>query len=183
MGAIQFLDGWLTNDDTICEYGSGFSTAWFAERAHRIVSVESSPRWFSIVGKETASCTNVALHLVDSKENLTPIATVSWDYVRFITRFEAESFDLILNDGYARPLVANQAIDLKKGGVLIWDDWAGSYPVAGSRTPRALRSGDAISPLVKQFLEATADWRTVVFDDGTHTSALFFKPARGGPGR
>jgi len=175
--AIQFLDGWLTRQDVMLEYGSGHSTLWFARRVKQIISVESNPEWYNIVKVETSICDNVQVHLIDAQNNPVPIAHVSWDYVNFIKRFDKESFDLILNDGYARPLVAKLAVDyLKESGILIWDDWGHSYPIKSSVTPGVLRPGDSVDLLVEEFVDYVSTWRTVTFDDGIHTSALFIKP-------
>jgi predicted O-methyltransferase YrrM len=127
-GAIQFLDGWLTRQDRMFEYGSGYSTVWFAKRVGEIVSVESDPKWYALVHRQIESYPNVRLYLIDSTENRTPLAHVSWDYVNRIKDFAPESFDFILNDGYARPIVASVALDyLKPGGILAWDDWGNLY--------------------------------------------------------
>lgn len=177
MGAIQFLDGWLSPTDKMMEYGAGSSTAWFARRVGELVSIENSKKWFDIVTGEIAACENVDLKLINSKENITPIANVSFEYVEQIQRYGKEYFDFVLDDGYARPLVALESIKyLKKGGIFAWDDWAGSYPVKGTHVPRALPPGAEVGSLVIDFLEAVKDWRSMVFDDGTHTTAFFFKP-------
>jgi hypothetical protein len=178
VGAIQFLDAWLRSGDVVFEYGAGRSTGWFARRAGRVVSVESCRHWYDIVLKETAAMPNVELNLIDSHTDLAPIGNVSWDYVNRIKESGPASFDIVLNDGYARPLVALAAVPyVKDGGVLVWDDWGGSFPIPGSRIPGGMKPGDQVHQSVLEFLSLVSDWRRAVFDDGTQSTALFFKPA------
>lgn len=48
-GAVAFLDGHLTPEMAGLEFGSGRSTAWFARKLARLVSVEHHEEWFKIV--------------------------------------------------------------------------------------------------------------------------------------
>lgn len=47
--AIAFLDKRLRSVETLFEYGSGGSTAWFSERVSRVVSVEHHRAWYEEV--------------------------------------------------------------------------------------------------------------------------------------
>jgi hypothetical protein len=201
VGAIQFLGGYLSNNDTVFEYGAGYSTIWFAERVRSIISVESDERWFSLVKERLATYENAEVSLIGSATGAQPpvyrlkwnradkryvvhlpkgtgvLEHVDWNYVNKIKQYERDSFDLVVNDGYARPLVANVAIDyLKRGGIFVWDDFGGWFPVEKSKCPVVLKPGDVLLNEVKEFLEKVASWRRVIFDDGVHTTALFFKP-------
>ena len=177
VGAIQFFDGFLKKTDVMFEYGAGYSTTWFAKRVGKIISVESDEKWYNLVKTQIAKYGNAQIYLINSKENKTPLSHVSWQYVNKINEFPKGSFDLILNDGYARPLVALQAIDyLKRGGVFAWDDWGNLSPVEHSFVPGRMKSEDDVIDYMKEFLERINDWRRAIFDDGTHTTALFFKP-------
>jgi hypothetical protein len=178
VGAIQFLGSWLGSSDVVFEYGAGRSTGWFGRHAGRVVSVESSRRWYDVVLKQTAGMANVELNLIDSVEDLAPVGGVSWDYVNRIKAYEPSTFHLVLNDGYARPLVALAAIPyVKEGGILAWDDWGGSFPIDGSRIPGGMKSGDQVHAMVLEFIKEVSGWRRAIFDDGTQSTALFFKPA------
>lgn len=174
---IQFLDSYLTKQDNVFEYGSGFSTAWFAQRVGQMISVENDPYWFNLVSKKLSGFTNTQFFLIDSKQNCTPIASVSWDYVHKINDYKKESFDFILNDGFARALVAIHSIDyLKKGGILCWDDFGGSFPLKNTVIPYSMKSDKNVNEWTWQFLKKIEGWRRVIFDDGVHSTALFFKP-------
>ena len=48
--AIRLLASMLRASDQGCvEFGSGFSTAWFAARVGQLTSVESDKRWYATV--------------------------------------------------------------------------------------------------------------------------------------
>ena len=44
--AIDFLETFLQPHMTVCEYGSGGSTLFFAARAKSVFSIEDNPKWF-----------------------------------------------------------------------------------------------------------------------------------------
>src|SRR5437763_7490952 len=46
IGAIQFLESYLTKADRVFEYGCGFSTVWLAKRVGAIISVDDDPIWY-----------------------------------------------------------------------------------------------------------------------------------------
>ena len=60
-GAVEFLETALTREMSGLEFGSGRSTAWYAGKLGRLVSVEHEPVWHSRVKRELArlNCTNV----------------------------------------------------------------------------------------------------------------------------
>ena len=47
--AIDFLSQFDFSDATVFEWGSGFSTLWWAERCKQIVTVESSAKWIAYI--------------------------------------------------------------------------------------------------------------------------------------
>jgi hypothetical protein len=47
--AIDFISQFDFSDAIVFEWGSGFSTLWWAERCKRIVSVESNAEWVSYI--------------------------------------------------------------------------------------------------------------------------------------
>src|SRR3954452_8270654 len=49
--AIDFLEPWLRPDMTVCEYGSGGSTLFFARRVKSVFSIEDNPKWFELVSQ------------------------------------------------------------------------------------------------------------------------------------
>ena len=108
---------YLTNLDfrwkTIFEYGSGNSSAFWAQRCQQIVSVEDNEDWYKIVSAKLAP--NQTLLLVTEREPY--IAAVSQNGVRP---------DVIIVDGSHRFACAEAAVSaLAPGGMIILDnsDW------------------------------------------------------------
>lgn len=114
--AIHLLKTRLPADARVFEYGSGQSTAFFAERAQRVVSIEHDVAWAAEVRlKAPAHVELIELPLGD-------------DYVDAALRFDAGSFDLVLIDGRKRVRCALQARRLlSPRGVLILDDAQREY--------------------------------------------------------
>jgi predicted O-methyltransferase YrrM len=175
-GAIRFLDHWLRKTDVVLEYGAGRSTSWFARRVGRIVSMESKSLWYEKVRKATAGFSNVELHLWEANQEMVPGCGVSWDYVKNAEGFPPESFDCVLNDGFARAYVGPRVLPLiKKGGILVWDDWLCPFSSSGY-TPRAAVVDERLRERKpSEFLEMVRDWRSICLDDGVHSTAIFFK--------
>jgi predicted O-methyltransferase YrrM len=175
-GAIRFLDHWLRKTDVVLEYGAGRSTAWFAGRVGRIVSVEDQRAWYARVLEATAGFGNVQIHLIEGDENKVPGCRVSWEYVKKAEDFAPETFDCILNDGYARSQVGPLLLPrLKKGGILVWDDWLCPFS-SSDYVPRAAVVDERLRERKpSEFLEMVRDWRSICLDDGVHSTAIFFK--------
>lgn len=110
---IEFINQLNFSQCTIFEYGSGFSSLYWARNAYEVTSVESDSEWYNIV-----------------KSNLMPnqeiiLRTEPNDYINEIFNY-SNKFDVIIIDGIYRFDCANKAINkLKDGGMLILDnsDW------------------------------------------------------------
>src|SRR5579862_909721 len=50
--AIDFLDDFLKPNMTVCEYGSGGSTLFFARRVKWVFSIEDNQEWFRVVSEK-----------------------------------------------------------------------------------------------------------------------------------
>src|SRR5215831_9074930 len=63
--AIDFLDDFLKPHMSVCEYGSGGSTLFFAQRTKSVWSIEDNPKWFDLVSRhlKKRSVQNVTLKL------------------------------------------------------------------------------------------------------------------------
>jgi len=56
--AVMYLDRLLRPEDVLLELGSGDSTAWYARRVHRVVSLEPSSHWAARVRARLAGHPN-----------------------------------------------------------------------------------------------------------------------------
>ena len=111
--AIDFLSQFDYSRASVFEWGSGFSTLWWAERCREIVSVETNVDWVPYIRPMLPN--NVKL-LTPEFNELLEAAAIDCDQ-----RF----YDVIVvdNNGPFRPACAEKAIShLADGGVLIVDN-------------------------------------------------------------
>lgn len=117
--AIDRLDDVITKDFVIFEFGAGASTAWFAERAKQVYSVESDEAWVANVRARLADrgLTNCEITLADPD-----------DFPALIAEYAADAFDLVIVDGYEkRPTSRVECVEaarskVKPGGYLVLDN-------------------------------------------------------------
>jgi SAM-dependent methyltransferase len=124
--AIDFLEESLRPGMSVCEYGSGGSTLFFARRAKSVLSIEDNPKWHELVSRrlEEKGIANVTLRLCpfDFKN---PVGFEDSDYLRALPD---ESFDVIVVDGseewtQVRPVCFRKAEQrIRPGGMIIVDD-------------------------------------------------------------
>lgn len=151
-GAVQFVESYLRDTDRVFEYGSGYSTPWLAKRAGTLISVEDWPEWYERIKPILPG--NAELILFDTSDDT---------YDAYIAKInDYDPFDLVIVDGKMRAqCAATAACRLKKGGILLWDDF----------DPHALMWAEKFAPEILQ-------WRRVSFDDGkVHLTSIFIKPA------
>src|SRR5215831_2519632 len=107
-GAIRFCEASLTRDMAGFEWGSGRSTAWFAERLGSLTSIEHQPGWFKVVQEKLNSrgIRNVTYRLVPlnhpSHEPNWPVYDPIPDYVAAIEEFRDGTLDFAVVDGHYR---------------------------------------------------------------------------------
>jgi predicted O-methyltransferase YrrM len=124
--AIDFLDQFLRPDMTVCEYGSGGSTLFFARRVKSVYSIEDNPKWFELVtGRvKQLGLANVTLKLCpfDFKD---PVGFETSDYLNAIPD---EQFNVIVVDGseewqqVRQICFAKAESHVRKGGLILVDD-------------------------------------------------------------
>lgn len=174
-GAIQFLGSYLTKEDRVFEYGSGYSTLWLARHAGCVVSVEDNAEWYARIAPELRAFGNAKLSLFAANGDPSPPPPERWGYEKYVVSeayvyaiksYPPAFFDLVIIDGQARVHTALAALPhLRPSGVLCWDDFA-----PASNGPTQPEGAAA------QFAALTRDWRHGYFNDGAHQTALFFKP-------
>ncbi|HEU4458922.1 MAG TPA: hypothetical protein VFR90_07350 [Methylibium sp.] len=109
---VRFLQERLHGELDLFEYGSGFSTGFYAERVRSVVSVEYDPGWVAQLRPTLAA--NV--ELIEQPQD------IDGDYCRTILR-TGRRFDVVVVDGRDRVHCVEQAFRcLSERGVVLLDD-------------------------------------------------------------
>jgi predicted O-methyltransferase YrrM len=102
----------LTPDLTLFEFGSGYSTSFFASRVKHVTSIEKDAEWHALVKKMVPA--NADLILFDSNED--------GAYCRAASR-QGRKFDVIVIDADDRNECLKEApASLSDSGVILLDD-------------------------------------------------------------
>ncbi|MBI9046163.1 MAG: class I SAM-dependent methyltransferase [Anaerolineaceae bacterium] len=118
---VKFLEEKLTNDLSIFEFGSGYSTLFFAKRVKKVVSVEYDEDWI-LKMKE---------HLPENVEVIFQEYDVDGAYCKVIGTSN-QKFDIVIVDGRDRVNCIKQSLNaLSNDGVLILDDSQRAYYTEG----------------------------------------------------
>lgn len=178
--AAGWLDRYLRKDMSVFEYGSGGSTMFFANRVHRVVSVEHDAVWYRQVSEalERGGLTNCEYLLCEpQRAPRDRPGDYRWDlytstdadfagfvfdrYVKTIDAFPEGSFDLVVVDGRARVSCIHHGLArVRPGGVLLLDDsdrpeYADAVDWLGGRLRRDFRG---ISPVAGTLTQGSI-WR------------------------
>lgn len=109
---IEFIQNRLNKNLTIFEYGSGYSTLFYADRVSDVISVEHDEDWYLKIKSTIPE--NVNLHFCE--------LIYGGQYSQFITTID-RSFDVVIIDGRDRVNCINNSINsLSDTGVIILDN-------------------------------------------------------------
>jgi SAM-dependent methyltransferase len=124
--AIDFLDKFVKPEMSVCEYGSGGSTLFFARRVKSVFSIENDPQWFELLSERLRekSIENVRMKLCpfDFKN------AAGFENSEYLNAMPDEQFDIIVVDGMeewtrVRPICFAKAEQhIKPGGIIVVDD-------------------------------------------------------------
>jgi hypothetical protein len=130
--AIEALKNWDLSNKRVFEYGSGFSTLFWAARAKEVVSVEHNPAWHERVLELAPENTRIILSPITQGEHENQPRPETREQFRKYAEAIREygKFDVIVLDGYARSRVRYQCAraaltQLLSSGLVILDnsDW------------------------------------------------------------
>lgn len=125
--AIEYLNQLDFSNKIIFEYGSGYSTLFWANRCKKIISIEDNREWFDKLNDKMPD--NVEYLFKENKS----------EYIRIINNYLAK-FDVIIIDGNHRYECAIEALNrLNDTGFIILDnsDWK-------EKTSKLLRDSNLI---------------------------------------
>jgi predicted O-methyltransferase YrrM len=175
--AIRLLGGGLLRaDDVGLEWGSGRSTAWFAQRLKHLTSIEADAGWHQRVNAMLAQrgISNVDYRLCpvpDEEERES-------EYTRAADAFPDQSLGFVLIDGAARGTCALHALPkIQPAGILAIDNinWFLDYP---TRSPQSRFGRGPRSEIWSRFEDATRGWRRIMTSTGVTDTAIWIKPGQ-----
>ncbi|PMF67077.1 hypothetical protein BCV08_18775, partial [Vibrio breoganii] len=109
---ISILKERLKPDMNLFEFGSGYSTIFFAKYVNSVTSIEYDRSWFDLVKSQIPSNAN----LVYKKND------IDGDYCRSIDKM-SKSFDVVVIDGRDRVNCVKNSIQyLTPDGIMLLDD-------------------------------------------------------------
>lgn len=109
---IKILEDRLTNDLNIFEYGSGYSTNFYAQKVKAVTSVEYDEEWLEVIRPMVPDHVKLIFRTQD----------VDSEYCRSICSTD-EKYDVVIVDGRDRVNCIKQSIaSLSPSGVILLDD-------------------------------------------------------------
>lgn len=110
---VALLDERLSSDMRLFEYGSGYSTLYYAARVASVLSVEYDAAWFDDISRFAPQNVHILFRPQD----------VDGTYCRTITERPESRYDLVVVDGRDRANCVIQSLPhLSERGVLLLDD-------------------------------------------------------------
>lgn len=114
--AFDLIEQWKMSEWDVFEYGSGWSTIWWAMRCRNVVSVESDQSFYGYMKTEIEK-----FHNVDYRFR-TMVPCSDCEYVQAINESNGV-YDLVIIDGRNRVLCTKEVLThLKPTSVVIFDN-------------------------------------------------------------
>jgi hypothetical protein len=127
--AIEALKNWDLSKKRVFEYGSGYSTLFWASRTKAVVSVEHNRGWYEKIAALAPANARLILAPIDENEDYHPTPELRQQFKAYAEAIDGR-FDIIVIDGYARGRVRYQCAGaalphLDPNGLIILDnsDW------------------------------------------------------------
>jgi Methyltransferase domain len=113
--AVALLRSRVKGDWDIFEFGSGYSTLWWAKHCRSVTSSEHDAAWYDEIAKLLP-------------ENCTLLSTELGVEYPMAAKRTKKRFDVIVIDGRKRVRCALNSVEcLKEEGVIVWDDTDREY--------------------------------------------------------
>lgn len=119
--ALDVIKSWDLADKNVLEWGSGLSTAWWADKCKHVMAIEANKEWFAQVN-----------NLLYINNNLSNKATIIYRNVNEGDQTKVEFYtdvpahyqpDIVVVDGILRFECIQKALTLPRPITLIVDNW------------------------------------------------------------
>lgn len=109
---VRLLEERLSSDLKLFEFGSGYSTLFFANRVRTVTTIENDERWYDFIKSQAPK--NVELILMEED--------INGNYCRTIDS-TGDQYDVVIVDGSDRTNCIKRSVSaLSPKGVIILDD-------------------------------------------------------------
>jgi hypothetical protein len=113
--SIEFISELNLHGKTVFEWGSGYSSIFWSQKAKSVISIEDNAEWFK------------KINLIKKRNNDILLKPKKLEYIRIIAHFQTK-FDIIIIDGKYRKRCAEVSVNyLNEGGLIILDN-SDRYP-------------------------------------------------------
>jgi hypothetical protein len=130
--AIEAIKNWDLSNKRVFEYGSGYSTLFWAAHAKEVTSIEHHPGWHEKISKLAPGNANILLAAISQPaDEYHPTSQTREQFRQYAEAIRDYGiFDVIVIDGYAKSRVRYQCAQsslpqLAENGLMILDnsDW------------------------------------------------------------
>lgn len=133
---IELIERYLDQDTTMLEYGSGASTAYFAEKVKHLTSIEHNQRWVKVVENKIQNLSNVE-YVVIPTTNVKPAPKDLFAKYIDWPKTQNRKFDVVFIDGRARQWVAESVQNvIDETSIVLVHDWGPIVDGSGMKRPR-----------------------------------------------
>lgn len=179
---INILENLLLKTDVGFEFGSGYSTVWFAKNTAKITSVEHDEGWCNKVNNILDSLglsKKATLMKVTGIDELKMVGVKN--YLAPLVKLRDNSLDYVFVDGIFRDeCLALATTKIKSGGLLIMDNvdnyFAKNKISVSIRYKRDNRSKLVSSLRMKKTIKLLTKWRCIWTSSAIQDTALWIKP-------
>ena len=79
---LDFIFPRLKDKPSVFEWGSGYSTLWWASLGGKVLSIEDSESWYDKISRDTNGVSNLEIKLCKNKDSYVNAITESWDVIQ-----------------------------------------------------------------------------------------------------
>jgi hypothetical protein len=121
--ALDVIKGWDLANMQVLEWGSGRSTAWWADKCRYVMSIEADLNWFNTVHQELFPTYQDKAELIDRNCNEGDQSKI--DFYTAVPKWYTP--DIVVVDGVLRYECILKALTLLRPLILIIDNWQQDY--------------------------------------------------------
>ena len=163
--SVRILDGWISQNDKILEFGSGQSTTWFTTKSKHVISIEHDKDWY----QKTKNIPGAKVILCKTKDK----------HLSILKKIKNDSIDACLVDGqWRRDCLLEVFSKIKPGGIIILDNAETILPISWpsqSFQDSWQKQGAQEKVKTKKIIKELKKWRQLSTSDVTQDTVIYVK--------